>query len=166
MKTLEAKYVQDEITALLLAYPELAEDEVLRADSIEGETGAFEFLSKVVRKINYTRVLADGIPGLILELENREARLWRRINALRGLIMKIMNTAGLRKAELPEVTLSIRHGQQRVLIINEAEIPEEYMRVRVTREPDKARIKAGLSDGYIIPGCALSNGEPNLAILK
>lgn len=163
MKTLDAKYVQDEITALLLAHPELAEDEVLRADSIEGETGAFEFLSSLVRKIDGTKALASGTAYYIEELRGRKARLDRRENALRDLIMKVMNTADLRKAELPEATLSIRSNQPKVLIINDAEIPDEFMRIK--KEPDKLRIKAAMMAHENVPGCVLSNAEPSLAIL-
>lgn len=165
MKILQAQYIQNEITALLLAHPELAEDEVLRADSIEGETGAFEFLSMIGDLIDDAVDVAEGTNARIIKLESREARLGRRINALRGLIMRIMNTADLRKAELPGRTFSVRSGPQRVLIINDGEIPEEYVRVKVTREPDRTKIKAAITAGYIVPGCALSNAEPSLAIL-
>lgn len=163
MRTLEAKYIQDEITALLLAHPELAEDEVLRTDSIEGETGAFEFLSGLIRKIDATKALAGGTADYIEELRGRKARLDRREHALRSLIMKVMNTASIRKAELSEATLSIRAGQPKVLIINDAEIPDEFMRIK--KEPDKTLIKAAMVAHETVPGCVLSNGEPSLAIL-
>lgn len=163
MRTLEAKYIQDEITALLLQHPELAEDEVLRADSIEGETGAFEFLSSIVRKIDATKMLTDGTATYIEELRGRKARFERRQEALRALMMKIMNAANLRKAELAECTLSIRVNGPKVLIINDAEIPDEFMRIK--KEPDKIRIKAAMMANKNVPGCALSNSEPSLAIL-
>lgn len=164
MQALDAKYVQDEITALLLAHPELAEDDVLRADGIEGQTGAFEFLSGIVRKIGSTKTLAKATADYADELKGRKDRLERREQALRSLIMKIMNTAELRKAELPEATLSVRPGQPKLLIIDDAEIPDNFMRIK--KEPDKSLIKAALmvSRGHV-PGCVLSNGEPSLAIL-
>jgi hypothetical protein len=162
MRSLDAKYVQDEITTLLLAHPELAEDEVLRADSIEGETGTFEFLSGIVRKVGATNAMALGTSDYIEELSRRKARLERRADALRGLIVKIMDSASIRKAELPEATLSIRSGQQKVLIINEREIPDDFMRMR--KEPDKTRIKAAMLANENVPGAVLSNGQPSLAI--
>ena len=57
---LDTKYVRDQITALLLANPELTEDEVLREDMIEGTTTTFEFLSKIVRMIGDNTTLADA----------------------------------------------------------------------------------------------------------
>jgi hypothetical protein len=163
MQALDAKYVQDEITALLLAHPELAEDDVLRADSIEGQTGAFEFLSGIIRKIGSTKTLAKATADYADELKGRKERLERREQALRSLIMRIMNTAGLRKAELPEGTLSIRAGQPKVLIIDDAEIPDQFMRIK--KEPDKIKIKEALTVRENVPGCVLSNGEPSLSLL-
>jgi Gp157 protein len=127
---LDLKYIQDEITALLLAHPELEEDEVLRADSIEGETGAFEFLSRIVRLIGAAQAIASGTAGYIAELQERKARLERREMALRKLIFKVMNAAALKKAELPECTLSIRAGIPKVVIVNEHEIPDDFMRAQ------------------------------------
>jgi hypothetical protein len=163
MQALDAKYVQDEITALLLAHPELAEDDVLRADSIEGQTGAFEFLSGIIRKIGSTKTLAKATADYADELKGRKERLERREYALRSLIMKIMNAASLRKAELPEATLSIRNSPAKVIIVNESDLPDCYWRVK--REPDKTTIRLALNAGDDVPGAALSNGEPSLSIL-
>lgn len=163
MRTLDLKYVRNEIAVLLAAHPELAEDEVLRADSIEGETSAFEFLSRLVRKIGATQALAGGTAEYIGELQERKARLERREMALRSLIFKVMNTADIKKAELPEATLSVRSGTPKVVLTNEKELPPEF--VRIKKEPDKQRIKAALVAGEHVPGAALSNAEPTLAIL-
>ena len=73
-----------------------------------------------------------------------------------------MQTANLAKAELPEATLSIRQGTPKVVIINEREIPDEFMRIK--KEPDKTRIKAVMTAGEVVSGCALSNAEPSLTI--
>lgn len=160
---LDLKYVQDEITSLLIAHPEMDEDEVLRADSIEGETKAFEFLSRIVRLIGATQALAGGTADYIGELQERKARLERREHALRGLIFKVMNTAEIKKAELPEATISVRTGSPKVVIMNEKEIPQEFLRIK--SEPDKLKIKAALSAHEYVPGAALSNSEPTLAII-
>src|SRR5215472_11715987 len=159
---LDPKSIVDEITALLLANPELDEDEVLRADMIEGSTGAFEFLSAIVRKIGATQAIATGTAEYIGELQERKARLERREHSLRGLIAKIMNSAAIKKAELAEATVSIKAGVPKVLIINEAEIPREFLRIKT--EPDKTKIKAAIQAHEHVPGAALSNSEPVLAI--
>jgi phage tail tube protein FII len=162
VKNLDLKYIQDEITTLLLNNPEVDEDEVLRADMIEGETGAFEFLSDLVRKIGATQAIASGTADYIGELQERKQRLERREYALRSLIFKVMNTAEIKKAELPEATLSVRAGVPKVVIVNEHEIPSEFMRIK--KEPAKDLIKAALIAHEHVPGAALSNSEPSLSI--
>jgi len=157
---LDIRNVQQEITALLVSFPELEEDEVLRADSIEGQTTAFEFLSRIVRLIGSTRAIANGTADYIGELQERKARLERHEMGLRSLIMKVMNTADLKKAVLAEATLSIRAGTPHLIIVNEHEIPAEFMRVK--REPDKLAIKAALTNGGHVLGTVLSNSEPVL----
>lgn len=161
-RMLTAKSVQDEITALLLQFPELDEDEILRSDMIEGETQAFAFLSQIVRKIGSNKAMIEGTNAYVGELQERVARLDRRDHALRVLIQKIMNAADIRKAELPEATVSIRAGTPKVVIVNEHEIPRDFLRVKT--EPDKTRIKAALQAHEHVPGCVLSNAEPTLAI--
>jgi hypothetical protein len=138
------------------------EDEVLRSDSIEAETGAFEFMSALVRKIGATQAIASGTADYIGELQERKARLERREQSLRTLIAKVLNTAEIKKAELPEATVSIRPGVPMVVIINEHEISLDFMRIK--KEPDKLRIKAVLGAGGNVAGTALSNAEPTLAI--
>lgn len=162
MKNIDLKVIRDEITALLLAHPELEEDEVLRADSIEGETNAFEFISSILRKVGSTKALAAGTAEYIHELQERKARLERREDALRTLIFKVMETAEIRKAELAEATVSIRNGQPKVVIVNEKEIPIEFMRIK--KEPDKIKLRAVLMAHEHVPGAALSNGEATIAI--
>jgi len=161
-KRLDPDFVRLEIAQLLAANPDLAEDEVLRTDMVEGSTSAFEFLSEVVRRIQAAEYTQDGIKRLLADLRERNDRMERREESLRALAFKVMQEARLPKAELPEATLSIRQGPRKVVVINEAEIPDGC--VRIKREPDKIQIKQLLQAGDHVPGCVLSNAEPVLAI--
>ena len=159
---LNAKQLRDQITALLLSFPELNDDDVLRADTIEGETDLHEFVSQMLRKIGATQAIAEGTAAYIEELRERKARMERREHALRTLIHQVLDAAGQRKLERPEATVSIRAGQPKVVITEEGLIPDEFMRIR--KEPDKTRIKAAIVACERVPGCELSNAEPTLAI--
>ena len=153
---LDTKYVRDQITALLLANSELADDEVLREDMIEGTTTTFEFLSKIVRMIGDNTTLADATCDYIAELQARRDRFTRRNDALRSFIFKIMSSADLQKVQLPEATLSIRTGQPKVILTgDDVWLPDAY--VRIKREPNKTAIKDALLSGAVIPGATLSN---------
>ena len=110
MRMIDPMVFEREIANLLVAYPELADDEVLRHDMLEGSTDLFDGLSRLVRQIGETEALAAGNADYVMALKARNARLERRTEAFRRLIFKLMEAASLRKAELASATLSIRTG--------------------------------------------------------
>jgi len=159
---LDPLVVQQQISNLLLLVPELAEDDVLRADMIEAQTEAHELLRKLETRRREATTLAAGINSTIEELSTRLARMWRREDAMRRIIFRIMELADLRKVELPEATLSVRAGTQKVIITDEAIIPD--ILCKIVRQPDKVRIKEMLKDGQTVRGAELSNAESVLSI--
>ena len=154
--------IRQDIANLLLTYPELAEDEILRADMIEAETRAYDFLALLEVKRQDTLIFCDGIKARIKDLRERLDRMERREEGLRGAMRKVLEAANLKKVELPEVTIAMRLGPPHVIITDEPSIPEYY--VRIKREPNKTWISAALKAGTIIPGAELSNAEPVLWI--
>jgi hypothetical protein len=150
------------INNLLVTNPELEEDEQLRADMIEGETDAHEFLRVVERKRQEASALAGALASNIAELEERQKRFERREQAMRRLAFKVMEAADLKKIELAEATLSMRNGSRKVVISDDTAIPDSLCRIR--KEPDRTAIKAMLESGAEVPGCVLSNGEPTISI--
>lgn len=151
-----------QIDQLLLTVPELAEDEVLRADMLEAETKLNDFMRMVERKRQEAVQMVAGIKSGMDELGQRRQRFERRDEALRSLMFKLMQWANLPKMELPEATISIRAGVPKVVIVDEAELPKGML--RIVKEPDKLKIKAALQDGKNVKGAALSNAEPCLSI--
>lgn len=159
---LDPNIVQQQISNLRLQFPELADDDVLRADTIEGETDAHEFLTRIVHMIDDARALSDGTDGRMKELQARRDRFDRRIEAFRSLAFKIMSAADLPKVELPIATLSIRTGTPKVIITDESKLPPEFTITKI--EPNKKAIKEALSNATLVPGAELSNAEPTIAI--
>ena len=70
--------------------------------------------------------------------------------------LKAYLAAALRgeKFETPRCTIGWRKSTA-VQIAPDAEIPEEYLRVKTTVEPDKTAIKAALTAGKTIAGCTM-----------
>ena len=159
---LELAIVEKEIAALLAANPELAEDEALRVDMIEGETDAFKVLSKLVQQLGETKALVEGLTNYQQELITRAHRFDRRFIAIRSLIFRLMTIANIRKAQLPEATLSIKASPRKVIVTDEKLIPEGFWRVH--REIDKAGISTALKNNMNVPGAELSNSEDTLSI--
>lgn len=159
---LDPAQVRLQIDALILQFPELTEDDVLRADMIEAETDLHELLRMLERKRQEASSLAGALASNIAELGNRQGRFERREEAMRAAMFKIMQWADVRKAELPEATVSIRNGTQRVIITDEANLDDLLCRFK--REPDKTKIKELLTTGSPVRGAELSNAEPTISI--
>jgi hypothetical protein len=68
----------------------------------------------------------------------------------------------VKKVELRQATLSIRAGTPRVIITDEARLPEDCIRIK--REPDKVAIKEHLARGEPVAGAEMSNREEVLAV--
>ena len=157
--------VRQQIANLALTYPEIAEDEDAWALTVESETDVMDLLREIEKRRQAAAAFAGGIASNIAELGLRQERYERREKAMRELAFKIMNFADLKKAELPEATLSIRNGQQRLVSyanISSAELPDDLC--RIVREIDKTKIKEALKAGQTVTGFELSNSEPSLSI--
>ncbi len=162
MTRIDLATLEREVTSLFEAYPELAEDEDLRAGMLEGSTDVMDVLARLVAQMLDAKMMSAAIATRATAIMARQARYDRREEATRKLVFKLMGIAGLRKCELPEATLSVRAGSQRAIITDESELPFEYF--RVTKTPDKTAIKDALKAGTFIPGATLTNGEDTLSV--
>jgi hypothetical protein len=154
--------IRQEISNLLLQYPELADDDILRADMVEAETKAYDFLHTLENKRQAGLILIMGLKALIEQLRQRLARIERHEEGLRGAMRKTMEAADLKKVTLPEATITLRLGPPHVLITDETKIEDYYWRVKW--EPNKTLIGAALKAGQVVEGAVLSNPEPVLTI--
>jgi hypothetical protein len=163
MTRIQPELIRRAVESLMLEYPELKDDDELRTTAIEGETDTFEVLADLLSNIRECQTMFEAIGERIETLRRRLSRFERRGEFQRKLAQRIMEAAGLRKAVLPEATLSIRPSPQAVRIIHPEFIPEEFW--RVTREPNVSQIKAALKAGLDVPGASLNNAADTLAIL-
>lgn len=158
----DTAYTSNAIDAMLAAYPELLEDEQLRADMLEAETDFTALMSRLVRARNERLAFAEGTNGYIKELTERRDRLSRGADGLKGLMLKLMATASLPRLELPEATLSVSAGRASVSIIDIDALPQGTFTLE--RKADKAAIKAQIEAGEDVPGAALVVGENTLTV--
>ena len=106
--------------------------------------------------------IAEAVKERIELLKFRQDRYKRRAEALRGTAFAMMDALGLSKFSMPEFTASVGKPRGGLLITDEAQIPDEYMRVK--REPDKARILEDLQNGVEITGAVVANGVPTFTV--
>jgi hypothetical protein len=159
------QFLQMQISNVLLEYPDLKDDPNLRVDTLEGCTDLKEALMTLFELNDLDDERLIGIEAKQAERKARQERLERRIASRRAMMLKIMQWADLKRIELPEVTLSQHMGQRKVLGEPDVDLlPDDFVRITITRAPDKAKIKEALLRGDFVPECSLSNAEPTLAI--
>ncbi|WP_266029947.1 siphovirus Gp157 family protein [Brucella intermedia] len=154
--------LEREFADLVAAYPELAEDEELRADTIEGETDAYRVLGKIVAIERDANSMVLAIGERAKELGARKERYTRRKDAMRALLLRLLKAADLNKVSLPEATVSIGKGRAGVEIVDETLLPDNVIKLK--REPDKTAIKAALDAGEDVPGAALRLGGETITV--
>jgi hypothetical protein len=159
---LDPNVIRHQVDGLLAAYPELVEDEVLRLDMIEGSTDLVDFVRRLERSRQDASALTEAIAMNVDALRARAARFERREQAIRDLMFRMLELAHLKKLEMPEATVSVRVGVPKVIVTDEAALPDEFCRIK--REPDKGKIKAALAELKPVPGATLSNAEDTIAI--
>lgn len=157
----DARKIEAEIAALLHAYPELAEDEELRADTFEG-AGLNDVLSRLVNAAQEAKFTAAAVADRIGELQQRKSRFERRNEAMRALLLRVLKAADLPRAVLPEATVSIGKGRDSVLITDETKLPKWAL--RVVKSPDKTAIGEKLKLGKKVAGAEIKPGEPSLTL--
>lgn len=160
--SVDAKSVEASIADLMAAYPELAEDDVLLLDTIEGCCNLFEVAAKAVELKAEADAMADAIKARISDLESRKGRFSRQSDAMRKLIKGLMEAAGQTKLTLPEATISIAKGREKIVVDDVNALGQGFYRTE--RIADSAAIKAAIDAGETIPGVRKETGEPSLRI--
>lgn len=156
------QFLNQQIDALLLEHPELADDTDFRHDVFEGQTSIDHVLSKLVETALDAAAMADAIKARKGELADRQSRFERKDEAMRKLILSVMERAELPKIQLTEATLSMRQLPPSPIITDATALPDNC--VRIERKPDMKAIKAEIEGGRDVPGVAMSNGRPSLTV--
>jgi hypothetical protein len=160
--TMDAAKLESEIRHMLAVFPELAEDEELRLDTLEGETDFNRIMSRLVRVRNEKLADADGLAGYIGDLSERKARQVRGADGVKALMLSLMSVADVPKLVLPEATISVTKPRTSVEVTDPDVLPQGTF--STVRKPDIAAIKALLEAGDDVPGALLKTGEPGLTV--
>jgi hypothetical protein len=163
---LDPAIIKLQIDNLRLQFPELESDEETWLLSLESETDLDGFLAKLVDRLDEESALAGGLAGMIAQWEVRLARYEARQKRLRMMALVMMQAAGVKKKELPTATLSVSKGREKVVINDDASVPDGYCRFK--REPNLTMIKEMLAgkDAEPVNWAALVQGEPTLTVRR
>ena len=141
---IDGGYIFDEETGEIIWEP----DDI---DALEIAVAEKAEACAIVRKNKIA--LADAIKAEEKALAERRKSLLSQAESLESYMVKCVELNG-GVIETPKCRISIRHSD-RVEVLDDTVIPEEYETVRITKQPNKIAIKKALKDGKEVAGCAL-----------
>lgn len=148
---------------LLAVYPQLAEDETALIDTLDGLDTLNEQIVAVLRHAIEREAHGKALGELVEAMTARKRRLEEGAKSLRLAVLHTMQEAGLKKLAAPDMTVSVGAGKPKVVITDDAEIPDALC--RITKTPDKIAIAKALTEGsWPVPGATLGNPQPFLSI--
>lgn len=150
--------IQEEIAGMLdIPDEELDDGQRLALDAYLNELGSQE-QDKIDAFGNFIRIEAARAEALKVEaarLASKARTASNRIAYLKQRYLDTMQRNGLQKVRGQIYALSVR-ATDIVSITNQDALPQQFIRVKTTVEPDKVALKAALKAGQEIPGAALS----------
>lgn len=159
---LAAEDVAREINLLLAEYPQLASDEDLMRDTLEGNTRFNEIMDRLLLEMRDNETLAEATSQRIGKLRERQTRMTHRVQFYRALMHRLLTLTGLKSVALSEAKVSVCKSQDKVIIVDESVITDEYMITK--KEPNKTAIKKALKEGKSVSGAVLSNGGETITV--
>jgi hypothetical protein len=160
MNQLHAQIQASTVAEIVKAFE--AEGEEAMWEAIKNGSNFSEVLSEALRQLHDTEDFIGALGAREDTISERKARLRERANRLRTLLHSVLLTSGVRKAELPEATISVTAVPVGVKILDESQLPESFTRIK--READKTAIKEALKRGEVVPGATLTNGGETITI--
>lgn len=146
---------------LQVAFPD-ADDETLR-DTLEGMTNLTDSLAELLRSHLEDRSFAAALRSRMADMQVRCSRFEERARKKREFVCAIMEEADLKKLVEPEFTVSLRHAQRPLLVIDEDAIPADYWKPQPTKL-DRQGLILALSNGKDIPGAVLGNPPMTISV--
>jgi phosphoribosylaminoimidazole-succinocarboxamide synthase len=155
--------------------------EILRV--VANETGDPEIVECVVEETDFKRCVVrvamlakekaahvGALKALISEYQARIDRMEHAEERLRRVIAQAMQDVGMTKIAEPEMTISLRAGNQEVILQDTTadatmrEFFPAFVKEKVTYSFDKTAIRQALESGASVPFARLGNAAPVLSI--
>ena len=135
------------------------EDTAAFWDTLDGETDVLAYIDAALEADAKDAALIEAQKALAAQLRARQSRIEMRKEATRRFIGKLLSAAGMKSAERPLATVSVRPGNVSVSITDETSVPSQLCTVKTTTTPDKKAIKAQIEAGETVPGAELTRGN-------
>ncbi|CFR64734.1 TPA: siphovirus Gp157 family protein [Neisseria gonorrhoeae] len=141
------------------------DSETEREDTLEAVIGQFEVKAQsVIAYIKNQEITEKMLEGHIGRMTGKLKAAKARNQSLKDYLARNMQAAGITEIKADDGTFkaSFRKSEA-VVILDEAQIPAEFMREAVKTEPDKTAIRKAIESGRQVAGAKIE-GRKNLQI--
>ncbi|HGJ8394026.1 TPA: siphovirus Gp157 family protein [Neisseria gonorrhoeae] len=141
------------------------DSETEREDTLEAVIGQFEVKAQsVIAYIKNQEITEKMLEEHIRRMTGKLKAAKARNQSLKDYLARNMQAAGITEIKADDGTFkaSFRKSEA-VVILDEAQIPAEFMRETVKTEPDKTAIKKAIESGRQVAGAKIE-GRKNLQI--
>jgi hypothetical protein len=146
------------IAAVLRLYGETEDAETLVSIELslqERDAEVREHIAYIVEQASDMRIRAEGWSEYAKAKARHAKDLADRADRVLAVATGYMVRTGEAQLEAGPHVLTLRQNPGRVEVTVPQLLPPEYMRQKVTTEPDKTAIKKALASGMVIDGCEL-----------
>lgn len=141
------------------------DSETEREDTLEAIIGQFEVKAQsVIAYIKNQEITEKMLEGHIRRMTGKLKAVKAQNQSLKDYLARNMQAAGITEIKADDGTFkaSFRKSEA-VVILDEAQIPAEFMREAVKTEPDKTAIRKAIESGRQVAGAKIE-GRKNLQI--
>jgi Siphovirus Gp157 len=146
-------------------FPGLVDDDAAWLDTIDGITDGLDLAEYLAERAIMLVSMQAAALDRAKALQARAKRFEAEEDRLKGIILALVEAAGGKKVVRSSVTLSPRNTPPKVVAIDEAATPAQYMIEVVSQRADKKAIRDALEIGAEVDGWMLTNGGRTIALL-
>jgi Siphovirus Gp157 len=141
---------------LLLSDPELPPQVI--NDTLDAIEGEFESKALAVAAfIGNLELEASAVREVEERMTRRRKALENRAESLREYLHLHMQRLNVQTVKSAELTIKIKRNPPRVVIDNEALLPDDYKEVELTLKVRKQLVQKALGEGRLVPGAHLES---------
>lgn len=142
-----------------------SDDPAIFADTLGAMEGLIE--KKAEQICFVVKNLDPSIEGINAEIERLQARkkaITAKQDWLTNYLRENMERCGIKKIECPLFSITLAQGREIAVIDSHDAIPDEFVKVKTSIDPDKNAIAAALKDGREVPGAHLERAKSSIRI--
>jgi hypothetical protein len=159
---LDVHFLEQEIANLIASYPEMEEDDSLKADMIEGSLDAEKVMSRIMSHLFEAEEMLDGMKPRFEDLTERKKRWERRKEFCRALAQRVLEASGRDKIVLPEASVAKSKGRDSIEVTDLSKLSQGFYVTE--RKADKDAIKKALDNGDDVEGARIVRGAYGIRI--